>query len=127
MRKKSYSPSLLFLIILFALGILFASQYSPGTERIVTFSVSECESERLIKQVDLLEINFNGVDKIFVDTKTNIFSIRYESSLVSIDSVKQFFADADLVIESSNSVNLMKSKENPKEKKLFKISFSTLE
>ena len=127
MRKKSYSPSLLFLIILFALGILFASQYSPGTERIATFFVSECEGERLLEQVDLLEINFDGVDKIFVDTKTNIFSIRYESSLVSVDSVKQFFADADLVIESSNSVSLMKTEESTAEKKLFKISFSSLE
>lgn len=126
MKKRSFSPSFLFLIILFVLGILFASQYSPGSERIVTFSVDQCESAQLVNCVELLEQKFEGVEKIFVDTKTNIFSIRYESSQVSLDTIIAFFEDADLVIESSNSVSLMKEEE-PKNKKLFKISFSALE
>ncbi|MBN2281960.1 MAG: hypothetical protein JXQ65_15365 [Candidatus Marinimicrobia bacterium] len=127
MRKKSFSPSFLFLIILFALGILFASQYSPGTERIATFSVARCDGDQLVKCVTELERNFDGVEKIFVDTKTNIFSIRYESSSVSIDSVKEFFSDAGVTIESSNSISLMGEKDNGPDKKLFKISFSSLE
>ena len=114
------------MIILFALGILFASQYSPGTERIATFSVKECDDLLLINSVELLEQNFEGVEKIFVDTKTNIFSIRYESSQVSLDTIICFFKDENLVIESSNSVSLMKENE-PKDKKLFKVSFSALE
>ena len=108
MRKKPFSPSLLFLVILFALGILFASQYTPGTERIVTFSVDDCDGEKLLDCVDQLTRTFTGVEKIFVDTKANIFSVRYESSLVTLDSVKSFFSEADLVIKSSNSVNLMR-------------------
>ena len=127
MRKKSFSPAFLFLIILFALGILFASQYSPGTERIATFSVCDCDRVKLENCVSELENTFDGVEKIFVDTKANIFSIRYESSSVSIDSVKKFFDDADLVIESSNSINLMNKEESSSDKKLFKISFSSLE
>lgn len=114
------------MIILFALGILFASQYTPGTERIVTFSVKECNETNLVKNVDLLEKQFEGVEKIFVDSNANIFSIRYESSLISLDTIVSFFEKANLVIESSNSVSLMKEEES-KEKKLFKISFSALE
>ena len=127
MRKKPFSPSLLFLVILFALGILFASQYTPGTERIVTFSVDDCDGEKLLDCVDQLTRTFTGVEKIFVDTKANIFSVRYESSLVTLDSVKSFFSEADLVIKSSNSVNLMRKEEKSKDKRLFKISFSSLE
>ncbi len=127
MRKKSFSPSFLFLIILFALGILFASQYSPGSERIVTFSVCECEGVKLENCVSALETNFEGVEKIFVDTKANIFSIRYESSMVSVDSVKKFFHDADLVIESSNSINLMNDEKSFSDRKLYNNSFSSLE
>ena len=126
MSKKTYSPSFLFLIILFALGILFASQYTPGTERIATFSVSDCNAGKLTEVVDLMDNNYDSLEKIFVDTKTNIFSVRYESSILSIDSVKSFFATHNLTIESSNSVNLMKEKKKVKEKKLFKISFSSM-
>jgi hypothetical protein len=108
MKKRSFSPSFLFLIILFALGILFASQYSPGTERIATFSVEECDDMFLTERVELLEQQYEGVEKIFVDTKTNIFSIRYESSSVAMDSIITFFKKADLTIESSNSVSLLK-------------------
>ena len=127
MRKKSFSPAFLFMIILFALGILFASQYSQGNKRIATFSVLKCDETQLIDCVNRLDLQFVGIEKIFIDTKTNIFSIRYESSQISIDTVISFFNQSNLIIESSNSVSLMREEKNQKEKKLFQISFSALE
>lgn len=124
MKNRKINLTGLILIILFVLGMLFASNYSSGKSKLATlcFSGGEKNTGELTKVLSEIE----GVRTVFLDPKSELLTFRYDSSRLTLERIKDQLSEYGLNAQNLKSVKILKAQKKQQQEPtpLFKLDIS---
>ena len=124
MQQRKINLTGLILILLFVLGILFASKYSPGKNKLATICLSgeKYNSQELTRVLS----DIKGIKTVFLDPKSELLTFRYDSSRLKLKNIKKHLNTQGIEAQTLKSVKLLKSKNeiSTDKTKLFKLDIS---
>jgi len=125
MKQRNINYMVILLFGIFVLGILFASKYTPGKNKLATICVSKKTKDT--QEMTKLLAGFQGIKTVFVDPKSELITFRYDSSKLTLESIKEKLNEHGLETLDLKSVKIIKSEKNLSDKKtkLFKLDFSS--
>lgn len=120
-RKINLTGGLL--IVLFVIGILFASKYSPGKNKLATICLT---GEKTNSNITQALAGMQGIKTVFLDPKSEILTFRYDSSQLTLNNIKEQLKSYGLKAQSLQSLKFVKKDRKLEEEqtKLFKLDFS---
>ncbi|HMA62335.1 MAG TPA: hypothetical protein VKP78_06755 [bacterium] len=121
MRQRKISFTAVVFFILFVLGILFASKYSPGKSKLATicFSENNVDSDKVTQAL----ADVTGIRTVFLDPKSELLTFRYNSSDLTLQKIKDQLRKMGIEAQSLQSVRLIKSSDQKEQsrQKLFTL------
>ncbi len=126
MRQRNVNILLIALFCLFVIGILLGSRYHPQATKLMTIHIDELEKDQAAEQIENIVELMEGVQTIFIDEKSKLFTFRYDSGKISYSTVASKLSGFGLTVAPVKSVRLLDQKYSPEpENKLFKIEISS--
>jgi len=126
MRQRNMNILLISLFCLFVIGILLGSRYHPQGTKLMTIHIEGLEEDQAAEQIESIVELLEGVQTIFVDEKSKLFTFRYDSGKISYRTVESKLSGFGLTVTPVKSVRLLDQKYSPQPKdKLFKIEISS--
>jgi hypothetical protein len=127
MGTKRVSYFFILFLIVFTVGILLVGKDVPIHTKMVTLWINADDDQNLEQRVSGIVDQLEGVETIFVDEKSNIFTFRYDSGKIDVSKMQIFLAENGLNVDTLRPVILLTAESSRPKKKLFQIKIHSSE
>jgi len=111
-------------LFVFAAAILLDGKYSPASSELVTIHIDGIDDNVIASKVEAMVRTIEGVQTVFIDEKSNICTVRYDSGKIDLKVVESQLAGLGIKFVPIESLKIFNSTIRKDRKKLFSIKIN---
>ena len=112
-------------LFVFAAAILLDGKYSPVSSKLVTIHIDGIDNNVVASKVEDMVRMIEGVQTVFIDEKSHICTVRYDSGKIDLKVVESQLAGFGIKFVPIESLKILDSNVRKDYKKLLSIKINS--